>query len=143
MLPTIIVVKRKKPRLHVVSFIFLFAPISRILYRLRDDDHLSCLIVANQIFAAQTIFLWSTTLHPGKDFAVSFLPFDRTHPEGCLHLSAPTFLLAPLCLRTMGVTHYLAPAFDRGECPDFPLRRAIIRYEQGNCTQILDFVKGA
>lgn len=47
-----------------------------------------------------------TALHVGKDFAVSLLPSDRIIPEGTLSLSALASLLAPLCLRTAGVTRY-------------------------------------
>lgn len=98
---------------------YMFVPISRILSRLPEDDHLSCLIVANQIFAVQTILLWSTTLHPGKDFAVSLLSSNRIIPEGTLSLSALASLLAPLYLHTMGVTHYLAPTLDVGNVRTF------------------------
>lgn len=50
-----------------------------------------------------------TTLHRGKDLAVSLLPSDRILPEGSRGLSALASLLAPLKSLWTGVTRYLLP----------------------------------
>src|SRR3989344_7068621 len=55
-----------------------------------------------------------TTLHSGKDFAVSPVPFDTIIPEGILLLSESASLLAPLAFLRMGITHYHAPTLNAG-----------------------------
>lgn len=87
------------------------------------DNHLSCRAVASTIFAVQTILLWSTTLHSGKNFAVSPLPSDRIIPKGTLRLSPRASLLASLVLPQAGVTRYLAPTIKWGMSGLSSLRR--------------------
>ena len=63
----------------------------------------------------------STTLHTGRNFAVSLPPFDETIPRSLPYgrrrnpsLSASASLLASLWLPTTGVTCYLAPHLSTG-----------------------------
>lgn len=60
----------------------------------------------------------NTTLHLGKDLAVSPACYHAINPEGFLLLSDKTSLLAPRGLLQTGITRYLAPP--KGKCSDFP-----------------------
>ena len=48
-----------------------------------DDGHLSGSVIAHTLERHFRIAT-NTALHPGKDLAVSLLPFDRIIPEGTL-----------------------------------------------------------
>jgi hypothetical protein len=113
--------RKKKNCLSAVLFIYycIYKPDSVI------DSYLSCLVVANKIFASLPHKV-DTDLHTGKDLAVS---------PSCCHeiipLGNPSSFESGVTARTsrlllVGVTHYHAPTKSR-VCPDFPLRRATIR----------------
>lgn len=71
-----------------------------------------------------------TTLHSGKDLAVSILHYYRHHPDcsGAGRLSPPASLLAPLFAppQRTGITRYRTPnlLLQIGECSDFPLSKS-------------------
>lgn len=98
--------KQKGARVGRLSHIHMFRTISRILYLRRDDSYLSGTAVTDRLerFSPPRR---STILHARTDFAVSPFCFQKIIPEGIHCLSAPASLLAPLSLRTMGVTHYV------------------------------------
>ncbi len=134
-------------------------PVSRILYPvislLAATSHGTTAIYLGQRSLAAssgTLLLLrnnSTALHPGKDFAVSFLHHCKTHPtlRWSLWLSPRTFLLAPLGLPPTGVTCYPAPpiktegsvrtflpkTFCKAKCSgSCPARSNIIPYKTAN-----------
>ena len=116
--------------------------ISRILFRSKANDyHLSCFSVARKIFAVLLFLLelqedFGTTLHSGKDLAVSLFDFAQSKLPTCIRRNLnlyedlsiagyPLLSEEGVSARTSRLTAYgsyplPSPPLRVAKCPDFP-----------------------